>query len=59
MLFLRRSKDLEVRLRRCLLFFSLILGLKINLHKSYLFRVDVDLGEVQVIAVSLGCEMKS
>lgn len=45
---------LEVRLCRCLFIVSIILGLQVNHHKSYLIRVDKDPVEVQIIASVLG-----
>lgn len=58
-LFLGRSNDLKVRLHKCLLIFSLILGLHINLRKSSLIGVGLDQVEVQHIASSLGCQIET
>lgn len=58
-IFFGHSEGLEVRLCRCLLICSLILGLKINLSKSYLYGVGMDEEVVQVISTSLGCQIVS
>lgn len=58
-LFLHYSVDLEVRLHKCLLIFSLILGLKINLSKSSLYEVGLDEKLVQSIVLSVSCRIGS
>lgn len=56
-LFLRRLNNLEMRLRRCFLIFSLISGLRINLHKSNLFGVSMEPEVVQELAFSLDVKL--
>lgn len=56
-LFLGRSVDLDARLRRCLRIFSLISGLRINLHKSVVVVVGMDHEEVHRLVSSLGYQV--
>lgn len=58
-LFLDCSKNMEVRFCICLLIFSIISGLCVNLHKSSLIRVGIDLVEVNNIVLVLGCQVGS
>lgn len=46
MLFLCRADDLEVILQHCLFIFSFITGLRINLHKSRLVGVGIEVDDV-------------
>lgn len=50
-------KGLKVRLHKCLIIFSPISGLKINLSKSFLYGVGMDEEVVQVIASLLGFQL--
>lgn len=48
------NNDLDVRLRRYLCIFSIVSGLQINLHKSFVVCVRIDQGEVHHSVSSLG-----
>lgn len=52
-LFLRHSEDLDVKLHHCLVIFSMMSGLFINLHKSCLVGVRVDSGATTQFIVRL------
>lgn len=56
-LFFGCTENLEVRLCRYLLIFSILSGLRVNLHKSYLIGARIDMAEIQDIASELGCEV--
>lgn len=56
-LFLKRSDNLDVRLPRCLLIFSIISGLHVNLQKSSLVGVGMEAEEVQFLAFLFGCQI--
>lgn len=56
-LFLRRSNDLKVRPWRYLRIFTIILGIRINLHRSQLVGVGTDQEEAHRLASLLGCQV--
>lgn len=58
-LFIRLSQDLDVRLRKCMLIFCIILGLHVNLHKSSLVKVGMEFEEVLFLASSMGFQIGS
>lgn len=58
-MFMGHSEDMRVTLRRCFLIFQLISSLKVNMGKSCLVRVRVDLTVVSDIVSVFGCHIGS
>lgn len=59
MLFLSRIEELEVKLHRCILIFSIILRLRINLYKSCLIGMGMEADEVHAIVSLFSCQIGS
>lgn len=57
MLFLGRSNKVQAKIQSCFTIFSLISGLKINLPKSVIYWVGVDLPCISHLAADLGCQV--
>lgn len=56
-LFLRRTEQVQAKIQSCFTIFSLILGLKINLHKSVVYGVEKDIPWASTLTTDFGCKI--